>query len=235
MRVEECQQIHVEKVNSLFSSIASRYDLINDIQSFGLHRLWKRKVARLANLLEGERALDICCGTGDLIFRLAKRGGDVSGVDMNAQMLDVAHDRLAKRDQKQTILCQGDALNLPYGESTFDAVTIAYGLRNLADYKRGLAEICRVLKSGGRLVILDFGKPSSRLIRAAYYQYLRLALPVFGWLFCKNASAYSYILNSLQKYPAQDGVGEMLSELGFSEVRVTNILFGTMSIHVARR
>lgn len=235
MGVEASQQIHVEKVDSLFSSIARRYDLINDIQSLGLHRLWKRKVARLANLVEGERALDICCGTGDLIFRLAKRGGVVAGVDMNAQMLKVAHDRLAKRDQKQAWLCQGDALNLPYGESTFDAATIAYGLRNLADYKRGLAEVCRVLKTGGRLVILDFGKPPSRLIRAAYYQYLKWALPVFGWLFCKNASAYSYILNSLKKYPAQAGVSKMLSELGFSEVSLTNVLFGTMSIHVARR
>ena len=101
MGVEASQQIHVEKVDSLFSSIARRYDLINDIQSLGLHRLWKRKVARLANLAEGERALDICCGTGDLIFRLAKRGGVVAGVDMNAQMLKVAHDRLAKRDQYQ--------------------------------------------------------------------------------------------------------------------------------------
>ena len=232
---EFSNQAHVEKVDALFSTIAMRYDLVNDIQSAGLHRLWKRKMARLVALGESEQALDVCCGTGDLIVRLAKGGGRVGGVDMNGAMLNVARRRLAKRNIAQSRLYQADALQLPFGDGQFDVVTIAYGLRNLADYKTGLQEIFRVLKPGGRLAILDFGKPPNRFLRGLYYQYLRWALPVFGWLFCGSASAYAYILDSLEKYPAQSGVKDMLDEIGFSSVNVANIMLGTMSLHIARR
>ena len=232
---EFSNQAHVEKVDALFSTIAMRYDLVNDIQSAGLHRLWKRKMARLVALGESEQALDVCCGTGDLIVRLAKGGGRVGGVDMNGAMLNVARRRLAKRNIAQSRLYQADALQLPFGDGQFDVVTIAYGLRNLADYKTGLQEIFRVLKPGGRLAILDFGKPPYRFVRGLFYQYLRWALPVFGWLFCGSASAYAYILDSLEKYPAQGGVKDMLDEIGFSSVNVANIMLGTMSLHIARR
>jgi demethylmenaquinone methyltransferase/2-methoxy-6-polyprenyl-1,4-benzoquinol methylase len=232
---EFSNQAHVEKVDALFSTIAMRYDLVNDIQSAGLHRLWKRKMARLVALGESEQALDVCCGTGDLIVRLAKGGGRVGGVDMNGAMLNVARRRLAKRNIAQSRLYQADALQLPFGDGQFDVVTIAYGLRNLADYKIGLQEIFRVLKPGGRLAILDFGKPPNRFLRGLYYQYLRWALPVFGWLFCGSASAYAYVLDSLEKYPAQSGVKDMLDEIGFSSVNVANIMLGTMSLHIARR
>ena len=235
MADEFSNQAHVEKVDALFSTIAMRYDLVNDIQSAGLHRLWKRKMAGLVALGKSEQALDICCGTGDLIVRLAKGGGRVVGVDMNGAMLNVARRRLAKRNIGQSRLYQADALQLPFGDGQFDVVTIAYGLRNLADHKTGLKEIFRVLKPGGRLAILDFGKPPNRFVRGLYYQYLRRALPVFGWLFCGRPSAYAYILDSLEKYPAQGGVREMLSEIGFSSVNVVNILFGTMSLHIAKR
>ena len=232
---EFSEKAHVEKVDALFSTIAMRYDLVNDIQSAGLHRLWKRKMARLVALGESEQALDVCCGTGDLIVRLAKGGGRVGGVDMNGAMLNVARRRLAKCNIGRSRLYQTDALQLPFGDGQFDVVTIAYGLRNLADYKTGLQEIFRVLKPGGRLAILDFGKPPNRFLRGLYYQYLRWALPVFGWLFCGSASAYAYILDSLEKYPAQSGVKDMLDEIGFSSVNVANIMLGTMSLHIARR
>ena len=159
----------------------------------------------------------------------------MAGVDMNGAMLNVARRRLAKCNIGQSRLYQADALQLPFGDGQFDVVTIAYGLRNLADYKIGLQEIFRVLKPGGRLAILDFGKPPNRFLRGLYYQYLRWALPVFGWLFCGSASAYAYILDSLEKYPAQSGVKDMLDEIGFSSVNVANILLGTMSLHIARR
>ena len=235
MADEFSNQAHVEKVDALFSTIAMRYDLVNDIQSAGLHRLWKRKMARLVALGESKQALDVCCGTGDLIVRLANRGGRVAGVDMNGAMLNVARRRLAMRNIVQSRLYQADALQLPFGDGQFDVVTIAYGLRNLADYKTGLQEIFRVLKPGGRLAILDFGKPPNRFVRGLYYKYLRWALPVFGWLFCGSASAYAYILDSLEKYPAQGGVKDILDEIGFSSVNVANIMLGTMSLHIARR
>ena len=235
MADEFSNQAHVEKVDALFSTIAMRYDLVNDIQSAGLHRLWKRKMARLVALGESEQALDVCCGTGDLIVRLTKRGGRAAGVDMNGAMLNVARRRLVECNIGQSRLYQADALQLPFGDGQFDVVTIAYGLRNLADYKIGLQEIFKVLKPGGRLAILDFGKPPNRFVRGLYYQYLRWALPVFGWLFCGSASAYAYILDSLEKYPAQGGVKDMLDEIGFSSVNVANIMLGTMSLHIARR
>ena len=224
---------HVEKVDALFTSIAARYNLINDIQSLGLHRFWKQRIVEMSSLANGECALDICCGTGDLVTRLANKNNQVIGLDMNSPMLKVAHNQLKKSNINNASLFQADALNLPFNDSSFDVVTISYGLRNLSNYQNGLSEISRVLKANGRLLILDFGKPPNRFIRNLYYVYLKLVLPVFGLFFCGEPAAYSYILKSLQKYPAQEGVSSILSEIGFSNISVTNIMFGSMSIHVA--
>ena len=224
---------HTQKIDQLFGAIAARYDLVNDIQSLGLHRLWKRRVVALANFREGETGLDLCCGTGDIAIGLAKRGGSLVGMDINRPMLQQAAARLAKRGEQRVSLAQADALNLPLGDRSVDLVTIGYGLRNLANMEDGLREITRVLKPGGRLLILDFGKPANRLLRSAYYLYLAWMLPVFGWLCCGNASAYAYILDSLKKYPAQKGVASKLGLLGYEPVEVTDIMGGTMSIHIA--
>jgi len=211
---------HTQKVDQLFGAIAARYDLINDIQSLGLHRIWKRRVVVLANFNEGETGLD-------------KRGGALVGIDLNRPMLLQAAARLAKRGDQCVRLAQADALNLPLGNHSLDLVTIGYGLRNLGSMEDGLREITRVLKPGGRLLILDFGKPANRLLRSAYYLYLAWILPVFGWLCCGNASAYAYILDSLKKYPAQKGVAAKLDLLGYKSVQIIDIMGGTMSIHVA--
>jgi len=224
---------HTQKVDRLFGAIAARYNLVNDIQSLGLHRVWKRRVVALANLNEGERGLDLCCGTGDIAIGLAKRGGSIVGMDLNRPMLNQAAARLAKRGDQCVRLAQADALNLPLGNHSLDLVTIGYGLRNLGSMEDGLREITRVLKPGGRLLILDFGKPANRLLRSAYYLYLAWILPVLGWLCCCNASAYAYILDSLKKYPAQKGVAAKLDLLGFKSVKIIDIMGGTMSIHFA--
>ena len=224
---------HTKKVDQLFGAIAARYDLVNDIQSLGLHRVWKRRVVALSNFREGKIGLDLCCGTGDIAIGLAKRGGALVGIDLNRPMLLQAAARLAKRGDQCVRLAQADALNLPLGNHSLDLVTIGYGLRNLGSMEDGLREITRVLKPGGRLLILDFGKPANRLLRSAYYLYLAWILPVFGWLCCGNASAYAYILDSLKKYPAQKGVAAKLDLLGYKSVQIIDIMGGTMSIHVA--
>ena len=224
---------HTKKVDQLFGSIAGRYDLVNDIQSLGLHRLWKRRVVALSNFREGEMGLDLCCGTGDLAIRLAKRGGSLVGMDLNRSMLRQAAARLAKRGENRISLSQADALKLPLGDDTVDLVTIGYGLRNLADLEAGLREITRVLKPRGRLLILDFGKPANRVIRSVYFLYLAVMLPVFGWLCCGNASAYAYILKSLKNYTAQKGVTSVLRHIGYNSVQVMEIMAGAMSIHKA--
>lgn len=228
------------KVRRLFGDIASRYDLLNDVQSFGLHRRWKRRVAQLAAVQPGERALDVCCGTGDLAFALAARGARVVGLDFNAPMLERARRRRRRRahaPQDETrppdpVFVLGDALAVSFPDATFDVVTVGYGLRNLADWRAGLREMVRVAKPGGRILVLDFGKPAWPPWRALYFGYLGLVVPVLGWLFCGNAAAYAYILDSLRGYPAQEGVAAAMRELDLNPVHVENLLGGAMSIHL---
>jgi demethylmenaquinone methyltransferase/2-methoxy-6-polyprenyl-1,4-benzoquinol methylase len=221
------------QVNRLFAAIATRYDFINDLQSLGLHRRWKRRVVRLAAPKSGDRALDLCCGTGDLAFALAAAGAEVTGLDFSQPMLDVAH---ARRDQAESEIRNpefmvGDAQKTPFPDATFSIVTVGYGLRNLASWEAGLREMMRVARPGARLLVLEFGKPENTLWRAIYFAYLRLCVPVFGLLFCGKASAYGYILESLKHYPAQRGVEAKMRELGLVKVRVENLLGGAMSIN----
>ena len=238
----EAGERRAERVNDLFAAIAPRYDLINDLQSFGLHRWWKRRLIQLAAVKPGDTALDLCCGTGDVAFALAAAGAHATGMDFSAPMLAVAEGRRQKAKGKRqkceverTVFLQGDALRTAFPDAQFDIVTISYGLRNLASVDEGLREMWRVLKPGGRLLVLDFGKPDNAAWRGAYFAYLRFAVPVFGRLFCKNAEAYAYILESLQHYPAQRGVDERLRALGAVDARIVNFLGGVMSINVAEK
>jgi demethylmenaquinone methyltransferase / 2-methoxy-6-polyprenyl-1,4-benzoquinol methylase len=233
------------KVHELFSRIAPRYDLINDLQSFGLHRYWKRRVILPARPQPGQRALDLCCGTGDLALGLARRGAVVTGLDFTGRMLEMAAQRaLGIRDKgpeqvqeaspAARFVC-GDAQRIPFADNTFDIVTVGYGLRNLANWEAGLREMQRVAKPGGRLVVLDFGKPDNSLWRNLYFGYLKLFVPCLGRIFCGNASAYAYILESLKHYPAQHGVGAKMRELGLHEVRIISLLGGVMSINYGEK
>jgi len=234
------------RVNDLFAAIAPRYDLINDLQSFGLHRRWKRRVVELAGVRPGDRALDLCCGTGDIALALARRGARVVGLDFTREMLAVAEKRRHRsefehrsNDPQSTIhnpqFEQGDAQRIRFAEAEFDIVTVGYGLRNLANWKAGLSEMARVAKPGARLVVLEFGRPDNPLWRWIYFAYLRLFVPLLGLVFCRNADAYSYILESLKHYPAQSGVAERMRELGLVNVRVVNLIGGAMSINYGEK
>ncbi len=220
------------KVNELFTMIAPRYDLINDLQSFRLHRHWKRRVLELAKARPGVRALDLCCGTGDLALALAGRGAEVVGLDFSRRMLEYA---LRKTTLAAPHFILGDAQRLPFAANSFDIVTIGYGLRNLASWETGLREMERVARPGGRLVILDFGKPDNALWRSAYFGYLRLFVPLLGLIFCRNASAYAYILTSLRHYPAQQGIAAAMSQLGLANVQLVTLLGGVMSINYGEK
>ena len=226
------------RVSDLFARIARRYDLINDVQSLFLHRWWKRRLIELAAPLPGERALDLCCGTGDVSHRLAGRGARVAGLDFSGPMLDVAAQRQdADNSASDGSLrfVRGDAQRLPFRDGSFAVVSVAYGLRNLANWERGLEEMWRVAKPDGRLLILDFGKPNNGLWRGIYFCYLRCFVPLLGLVFAGDRHAYGYILESLRHFPAQRGVAGKLRELGGEEVRVHDFLGGAMSIVAGRK
>jgi demethylmenaquinone methyltransferase / 2-methoxy-6-polyprenyl-1,4-benzoquinol methylase len=222
------------KVRDLFGLVADRYDLINDLQSLGLHRGWKDRVVEVARVRPGESALDVCCGTGDIAFRLARAGARVTGLDFSQPMLDLAEARKAGspgRDYPQFM--RADALSMPFGEDSFDVVTAGYGLRNLASMQAGLAEMVRVAKCGGRLVVLDFGVPNHPLWRVLTRVYLRTWVPLWGLIFCGSASAYSYIYDSLKDYPAQQGLARAMAALGLQDIQTIDLVGGAMSITVA--
>jgi len=245
------------KVKDLFAVIARRYDLINDLQSFGLHRRWKRKVVRMARVRHGDRVLDLCCGTGDLACGTAAQGADVIALDFSEAMLQVGRARrrkaclrsgpkhmgpgIAVRAAESEHLLprlsfvQGDAELLPFRDNSFDVVTVGYGLRNLADWRKGLTEMARVARPGARLLVLDFAKPDNALWRSLYFGYLRLFVPLLGRVFCGNADAYAYILESLAHYPAQHGVAAQMRELGLARVEIISLLGGVMSVNYGER
>ncbi len=222
-------------VGTLFGALAPRYDLINDLQSLGLHRRWKRLLAGMAEVKPGQKALDLCCGTGDIAFALHRAGAEVVGLDFSPAMLAVARERARKlhvrADAPSLQFMTGDVLHIPYGAASFDIVSIGYGLRNLESWERGLEEMARVARPGGRLLALDFGKPEGRLWRRLFFFYLRTVVPLLGKVFCRDAAALAYIYDSLQAYPAQDEVAGKMASLGCREVRVRQLLGGAMSIH----
>ena len=220
------------KVNDLFAAIARRYDLLNDLQSFGLHRRWKRRVVELAAVQSGNRALDLCCGTGDIAFALARHGAEVTGLDFSQAMLEIAETRRRKNFKSQDSnlksnpqFIQGDARQIPFPDASFDIVTVGYGLRNLTRWEKGLDEMHRVAKPGARLVVLDFGKPANALWRAIYFALPQNSRPMSG------TDAYAYILESLKHYPAQLAVAAKMRELKLVNVRVINLLGGAMAIN----
>jgi demethylmenaquinone methyltransferase / 2-methoxy-6-polyprenyl-1,4-benzoquinol methylase len=227
------------RVNDLFATIAARYDLINDLQSFGLHRYWKRRLLKLANGRPGERALDLCCGTGDVAFALARQGVEVVGLDFSEPMLAVAAGRFKVQSSKFKVrtatlpvqFLRGDAQQIPFPDDSFDLVTISYGLRNLADWELGLREMKRVIRPGGRILVLDFGKPDNDVWRGIYFEYLKWFVPLMGRFFCGDADTHGYILESLKHYAAQKGVAAKMEELQLTDVRIVNLMGGIMSIN----
>jgi demethylmenaquinone methyltransferase / 2-methoxy-6-polyprenyl-1,4-benzoquinol methylase len=216
------------------AQVNRRYDLVNDIQSLGAHRRWKRRVAALAAVKSGDRSLDVCCGTGDISFALARTGATVTGLDFSEAMLAVANQR-NPRSSTLNPRIQGDAQKIPFADATFDAVTVGFGLRNLASWEAGLDEMARVAKPGARLIVLDFGKPDNALWRWIYFTYLKLLVPLLGLLVCGKPSAYAYIIASLRDYPAQRGVEMRMRQLGLVNVRMDNFIGGAMSINYGEK
>ena len=209
------------QVHRLFARIARRYDLLNDVMTLGCHRYWKRRLIKLAG--QPCVALDLCCGTGDIAQRFRRR---VVGVDFTVEMLQIAQAR-----QPDGIWLRADALRLPFPDNSFDVVSIGYGLRNLANLEVGLREVYRVLRPGGKLLSLDFGKPDSTWWRKLFFAHLRFHLPWMGRWSCGDPDAYNYILASLENYPAQRGVRQLMEAIGYRSCGYEEFFGGAMAIN----
>lgn len=217
-------------VRRLFATIAPRYDLITVLLSFGLDSRWKRRVAALAQPLDGRRALDLACGTGDIAGNLAAAGARVTALDVTLKMLTLARTRNARAS-----LVAGDMMALPFPSESFAVVTAGYGLRNVPELRQAIDEIHRVLGHGGVFVSLDFNRPSNALVRAVYLGYLTAVGSVLGWILHRDPDTYRYIPASIRRYPGAEGVNRLLLERGFADSRVVPVLGGLLAIHVARK
>ncbi len=223
------------KVAEVFHSVASRYDLMNDLLSGGVHRLWKRFTIEVSGVRAGHKVLDIAGGTGDLAYkfsRLVGKEGQVILADINASMLNVGRDRLIDRGAVGNVqFAQANAECLPFPDNTFDCITIAFGLRNVTDKDKALRSMLRVLKPGGRLLVLEFSKPGNPLLAKAYDTYSFHAMPLIGKLVTKDADSYRYLAESIRMHPDQETLKTMMQEAGFVECDFYNMTGGVVALH----
>jgi ubiquinone/menaquinone biosynthesis methyltransferase len=217
-------------VRRLFDTIAGRYDLITRLLSYGQDRRWKTRIAALSAAGPDTRVLDVACGTGDISFMLATRGAHVVGLDVTHRML-----QLARTKQGSVPFVTGDMLALPFKDEAFDVVTTGYGLRNVPDIPRAIAEARRVLKPGGVFLSLDFNRPASPVVRSAYLSYLTIVGSILGFILHRDSDTYRYIPESIRRYPGAVEVNGIIRQGGFSQSEYQPVLGGLMAIHHARR
>jgi demethylmenaquinone methyltransferase / 2-methoxy-6-polyprenyl-1,4-benzoquinol methylase len=230
---------HARRVRNMFASIAARYDLLNHLLSGNMDKRWRRLVARrLQDALSGAgaHALDVACGTGDLSLALATVAphAQIIGIDFCRPMLEVAA-RKPVADGLPTLFVEGDALRLPFRDESFDAASIAFGLRNLASVEGGLVELRRVLRPGGRAAILEFSRPVVPGFRSLFQFYFRRVLPRIGGIISGSRGAYEYLPDSVSRFPDQKRLAAMMREVGFEEVEYQNLTGGIAALHLGTR
>jgi demethylmenaquinone methyltransferase/2-methoxy-6-polyprenyl-1,4-benzoquinol methylase len=227
------------RVRGVFDSVAGRYDLMNDLMSGGLHRLWKRFALARTGLRPGDRALDVAGGTGDITAGLVDqvgRDGFVCLSDINAAMLDVGRRRLTDRGVAGNIAyVQANAERLPFRPASFHCVTIAFGLRNVTDKAAALRSMAGVLRPGGRVLVLEFSKPVLPLLAPVYDRYSFRVLPMLGELVAQDAASYRYLAESIRMHPDQATLAAMMTEAGLEDTRYFNLSGGIVALHVGHR
>jgi demethylmenaquinone methyltransferase / 2-methoxy-6-polyprenyl-1,4-benzoquinol methylase len=233
------EQVDVEKkaerVADVFHSVAAKYDVMNDVMSAGIHRLWKRFTIEASAVRAGHKVLDIAGGTGDLSYQFAKlvgKDGQVILADINSSMLNVGRSRLIDRGVAGNIqFAQADAQHLPFPDNTFDCITIAFGLRNVTDKDLALRSMLRVLKPGGRLLVLEFSKPQHSMLEKIYDTYSFKILPMIGKLITDDADSYRYLAESIRMHPDQETLKTMMTAAGFVNTEFHNMTGGIVALH----
>ena len=220
-----------QRVRGVFTSVASRYDLMNDLMSGGQHRLWKDAFVRKVRPRAGEKILDMAGGTGDVAFRLARRGADVTVADINPDMLAVGIDRAKRRGIEGLTWAEEDAETLSFPDRSFDAYTIAFGIRNITHIDQALAEAYRVLKTGGRFFCLEFSQTRWPGFREAYQRYSRSLVPRLGRAVAGDPDSYRYLVESIERFPDMPAFAAMIEKAGFKQVKADPILGGLVAIH----
>lgn len=222
-------------VAGVFHSVAKQYDVMNDLMSFGIHRLWKRFTIDASGVRPGNKVLDLAGGTGDLTAKFSRYvgpSGKVVLADINSSMLNVGRDKLRDNGLVQNIeYVQANAEALPFAENTFDIVTIAFGLRNVTDKDKALRSIFSVLKPGGRLLVLEFSKPDNELLNKAYDFYSFNILPKIGELVAKDGDSYKYLAESIRMHPDQETLKSMMENAGFEQTSYKNLTGGVVALH----
>jgi demethylmenaquinone methyltransferase / 2-methoxy-6-polyprenyl-1,4-benzoquinol methylase len=223
------------RVRAVFASVAPKYDLMNDLMSFGAHRLWKHFALSLTGLRPGQRALDVAGGTGDLsagLLRQVGKSGRVVLSDINPKMLEIGRDRLLDAGFVGNVECVvADAEALPFEDNAFDCVTIGFGLRNVTDKAAALKSMHRVLKPGGQLLVLEFSTPVAPGLKPLYDAYSFKVLPLLGRLVAQDAASYQYLAESIRMHPNQETLLEMLRTAGFVQTRYHNLTGGIVAVH----
>jgi demethylmenaquinone methyltransferase / 2-methoxy-6-polyprenyl-1,4-benzoquinol methylase len=220
-----------ERVRGVFTSVAGRYDLMNDLMSAGAHRIWKDDFVRRVRPRAGERILDMAGGTGDIAFRMARRGAEVTVADINPDMLSVGIDRARQRGIDGLVWAEENAESLSFADRSFDAYTIAFGIRNVTHIDRALAEAFRVLKRGGRFFCLEFSTTSWPGFDDLYRRYSRYLVPRIGRVVAGDADSYRYLIESIERFPPMPAFAGMIRAAGFGQVRAEPILGGLVAIH----
>jgi demethylmenaquinone methyltransferase/2-methoxy-6-polyprenyl-1,4-benzoquinol methylase len=224
-----------QKVKGVFDSVASNYDIMNDVMSFGMHRLWKRFAVDVMQPKPGQSVLDLACGSCDLSVALAKRVGDTGTVvasDINAAMMAQGQERIVNEGLLGRVqFSQVNAEAIPFDDNSFDIVSIGFGLRNVTDKDKALAEMARVLKPGGRAMILEFSKPTNPVLGKIYDTYSFSLLPKMGKFIAKDEASYQYLAESIRKHPNQATLTQMMKDAGFDEVDHHNLTGGVVAVH----
>jgi demethylmenaquinone methyltransferase / 2-methoxy-6-polyprenyl-1,4-benzoquinol methylase len=233
MTVTAEQEAFAGQIRGMFDRIAGVYDLMNGAMTAGLHHRWRARAADMAELGPGDSALDACCGTGDLALALAKRtgpAGRVIGSDFSERMLDIARAKAAERGAVGVRFEWGNALELPYDDRSFDAVTVGFGVRNLADLERGVGELARVLKPGGRLVILEITQPRRPPLSIFFSLWFDRIVPLLGTV-AGDRDAYTYLPESVKRFPPPEGLALVMDRAGLERIRYTVLAGGIIAIH----